>query len=278
MPRMTRTSKLRFLKNSKISLRILPKRILLSQVTLNCALSENGKKGGNPVWKKSIVIKEVRHLANLYKLIDIWRDRNPNDSRFTWRNKSLKIQCRLDFFLISKEFSSDTQACNIINAPETDQSAITLHLKTEDLLQPKAPGFWKFNNSLLDDEDFTSAIRESLPDFKDKYADLDDLGLKWDLIKMEIRGFTIKYSKIKAKNKRNEEAALQNKVNELMQKCEQNPSDKRILNELYATKLRLQTIMRQKTKGAILRSKARWHEFGERNSRYFFNLERRNHF
>ena len=154
----------------------------------------------------------------------------------------------------------------------------TLHLKTEDLLQPKAPGFWKFNNSLLDDEDFTSAIRESLPDFKDKYADLDDLGLKWDLIKMEIRGFTIKYSKIKAKNKRNEEAALQNKVNELMQKCEQNPSDKRILNELYATKLRLQTIMRQKTKGAILRSKARWHEFGERNSKYFFNLEKRNHF
>ena len=63
-----------------------------------------------------------------------------------------------------------------------------------------------------------------------------------------------------------------------MQKCEQNPSDKRILNELYATKLRLQTIMRQTTKGAILRSKAWWREFGERNSRYFFNLERRNNF
>ena len=79
---------------------------------------------------------------------------------------------------ISKELSSDTHSCNIINAPETDHSAITLHLKTEDLLQPRAPGFWKFNNSLLDDEDFTSAIRESLPDFKDKYTDLGDLGLK----------------------------------------------------------------------------------------------------
>ena len=65
----------------------------------------------------------------------------------------------------------------------------------EDLLQPKAPGLWKFNNFLLDDEDYTSEIGESLPVFKDKYADLDDLGLKWDLIKMEIRGFTIKYSK-----------------------------------------------------------------------------------
>ena len=40
-----------------------------------------------------------------------------------------------------------------------------------------------------------------------------------------------------------------------MQKCEQNPSDKRILNELYATKLRLQTFRRQKTKGAFLREK-----------------------
>ena len=114
----------------------------------NCALSENDKKGGNPVWKKSIVIKEVQHLANLYNLTDIWRDRNPNDNRFTWRNKSLKIQCRLDFFLISKELSSDTHACNLINAPETDHSAFTLHLKAEDLLQPKAPGFWKFNISL----------------------------------------------------------------------------------------------------------------------------------
>ena len=140
-------------------------------------------------------------------------------------------------------------------------------------MQPKAPGFLKFNNSLLDDEDFTSAIREGLPLFKDKYAELDDLGAKWDLIKMEIRGFTKK----KKKNKKNEEAALQNKFNELMLKCEQNPSDKRILNELYAAKLRLQTIMQQKLKGFTLRSKARWHELGERNSRYFFNLERRNH-
>ena len=62
----------------------------------NCALSENDKKGGNPVWKKFTVIKEIQQLANLYNLTDIWRDRNPNDNRFTWRNKSLKIQCRLD--------------------------------------------------------------------------------------------------------------------------------------------------------------------------------------
>ena len=164
-----------------------------------------------------------------------------------------------------------------IYAPNDANQQVTFFKELENELEDFA------QENIIITGDFNCALSENdkkggNPNMLNKYADLDDLGLKWDLIKMEIRGFTISYSNIKAKNKRNEEAALQNKVNELMQKCEQNPTDKRILNELYATKLRLQTIMRQKTKGAILRSKARWHEFGERNSKYFFNLEKRNHF
>ena len=37
---------------------------------------------------------------------------------------------------------------------------------------------------------------------------------------MEIRGFTIKYSKIKARKRRDEEKTLQNKMNELITKAE----------------------------------------------------------
>ena len=35
--------------------------------------------------------------------------------------------------------------------------------------------------------------------------------------------------------------------------------------------------MQNKTKGTILRSKVRWHESGERNDRYFYNLEKQNY-
>ena len=35
--------------------------------------------------------------------------------------------------------------------------------------------------------------------------------------------------------------------------------------------------MLTKTKGAILRSKVRWHEEGERNTKYFYSLEKRHH-
>ena len=243
----------------------------------NCALSSRDKKGGNPVSKKTLVIKEIERLSNLYNLTDIWRNLNPYTDRFTWRNKSFKIQCRLDFFLISKDLINDVQSCSILNAPESDHSAITLHLRSKELKQHKGPGFWKFNSSLLEDEVYINKLRENIILFKNKYFDIDDLGLQWDLIKMEIRGFTIKYSKLKAKKRKNEERLLQNKVNELLQKSETNPNNKQLLNELFATKLRLQIIMRQKTKGAIIRSKARWQEKGERNTRYFLNLEKRNH-
>lgn len=216
--------------------------------------------------KKALVIKEIEHLSNLYNLLDIWRNRNPHTERFTWRNKSLKIQCRLDFFLISKNVYNVVSSCNISNAPESDHSVITLHLKSENLKQNRGPGFWKFNNSLLEDAEYTNKLHENLDSFKNKYAEVDDLGLKWDLIKMEIRGFTIKYSKIKAKKRETVELTLQNKANDLLIKAEKNPGNKQFLNELYATKLRLQNIMRQKTKGVILRSKARWYEQGERNT------------
>ena len=68
---------------------------------------------------------------------------------------------------------------------------------------------------------------------------------------MEIRGFTVIYSKSKAKMRKNKEIDLQNKANELRLKAERNPADKRILNELFATNLCLEALLQYKTKGAI---------------------------
>ena len=77
-------------------------------------------------------------------------------------------------------------------------------------MQPKGPGFWKFNNSLLEDCEYVDKLREEIPLFKNKYSDVQNASPKWDLIKMEIRGFTFKFSK--AKRRRKEEYILQNKA------------------------------------------------------------------
>ena len=235
----------------------------------NCALSPSDKEGGNPTSKKLPVISEIDNLCHLYSLCDVWRFLNPNARQFTWRNKSFKVQCRLDYFLVSKQLSSTTINSDILFAPDTDHSAIQLHLLSEDLKQQKGPGFWKFNSSLLEDKQYISDLGDNLIHFI--------LSLKWDLVKMEIRGFTVTFSKTKARKRRDEESSLQKKINELFIKAEKNKNNRQIICELNSTRARLEKIMALKTRGTILRSRARWHEQGERNNKYFLNLEKRNH-
>ena len=102
-------------------------------------------------------------------------------------------------------------------------------IKSDELKHKKGPGFWKFNQSLLKDETYVTNLRAEIQTFKQKYNDVEDLGLKWDLIKMEMRGFTIKYSKNKAKKRKSTEISLQNQINELYKKAEKKSISKRNL-------------------------------------------------
>ena len=128
----------------------------------NCASTDKDKKGGNSVSRKALVIKEIEHLASLYNLTDIWRDRNPHREGFTWTNKLAKIQCRLDFFPISKILVNEMFTCETLNAPETDHSVITLYFKSDSARQPSGPGFCKFNNSLLEEHEYSNRLRENI--------------------------------------------------------------------------------------------------------------------
>ncbi len=132
-------------------------------------------------------------------------------------------------------------------APEHDHSAVTfIHIQSDTLAQKKGPGFWKFNSALLKDEYYIAALRENIPNFREKYSDITNLGLKWDLFKMEIRGFTVKYSKQKAKVNKDKEKSLQEKINTLQAQTEKHPHNKKLLLELNAEKMRLKRIMNKK--------------------------------
>ena len=117
---------------------------------------------------------------------------------------------------------------------------------------------------------------ENIPAFIEKYRDVSDLGLKWDVIKMEIRSFTVQYSKRKARSEKDKENQLLIKLNDLQEKLCSSRNDLNLLNEYYTLKTKLEKLSNKKIKGTILRSKARWYENGEKNSKYFLHLEKRN--
>ena len=61
--------------------------------------------GGRPSLKLSSLAL-FEHLAKKWDLCDIWRMRNPECKRFTYRQKTPLLQRRLDYFFISTNYKS----------------------------------------------------------------------------------------------------------------------------------------------------------------------------
>ena len=96
---------------------------------------------------------------------------------------------------------------------------------------------------------------------------------------MEIRSITISYTKYKGKQCRNRVTELQNHLEALKIIINNSHNEEQLsaeIREYDNLKTELQRIYEAKGKGAILRSKARWVEQGEKPLKYFFNLEKSN--
>ena len=144
----------------------------------------------------------------------------------------------------------------------------------------RGPGLWKFNNSFLKDKNYLTLITESYPIITEKYTNIVDKRLRWELIKMEIRSITISFAARKAKEFRKQESDLQKRLDvidkSISNSCDnQNLEDK--LKEFDKLKNEFNRLYEIKGKGAIFCSKARWVEYGEKPSKYFFNMEKKSY-
>ena len=104
---------------------------------------------------------------------------------------------------------------------------------------------------------------------------MDNLNI-WDWIKYNIRINAIQHSKRKAKERNEKEKPLQNVYAKAKQNVDLDPNNANV-NALNSAKENLELFYEEKVRGIVIRARARWHEYGERSSKYFLNLEKRNH-
>ena len=84
-------------------------------------------------------------------LIDVFRKLYPNGKSFSYESKSLKVSSRIDFFLVSKSIIDWVVKANTKVSIAPDHKAVVLDLKI--LSEKRGPGLWKFNNSLVEDNE-----------------------------------------------------------------------------------------------------------------------------
>ena len=243
----------------------------------NCPLSASDKFGGKDIKFKKSVIHSIDELRRNYDLVDPWREQHPHDTQFTWRNSSGKIKCRLDFWLISKHLLCRVAHTDISAYHDSDHSPVTISIKPEDKQEKRGPGYWKFNNSLLENEDFVIKMSFIIKHAAQKHKDVADKRLFWEMLKMEIRIFAIRFAKKKANAERSKELNLLQKLEKINSRIDETPENSALVNKARKLKIELDEIAVQKTKGSIIRSRARWYELGEKCNKYFLNLEKRSY-
>ena len=247
-------------------------RVIGGDINLVLDLLLDKKGGKNSTHTKAQ--KVVKDWMDSTDLVDAFRAQHPNDLKYTWsRSKPTKIFCRLDYFLVSQSLFDKVKSCDIVPGYNSDHSAVLLNIELNSITRGK--GYWKMNCSYLNNPDYIELIKKTISHTAEINKEANP-NLLWDTIKMSIRGESIKYGAGK-KRYQNEQII---KLEKIIQYYEDLASDTNLTtdqcHQLNAHKLELDQIINSKAEGAYIRSRAQNYEEGERHSKYFFNIEKRN--
>ena len=216
---------------------------------------------------------------DVFDLIDIQREKYPNVNKYSYLSKASDVKPRIDFLLVAKNLTKYVKKSDSQPSIAPDHCAVYIILSIPEI-NSRGPGFWKFNNSLLADGEYLEMVRELLPFLRNKYKNVKDIQLFWELLKMEIRSATISFAKGKAKIRNMPELEVNKLLEELDNVICNSDNLENVEKELkYYDELKreLNEIYERKGRAAMYRSKCRWVEKGERPTKYFFNLEKRNY-
>lgn len=204
-------------------------------------------------------------------LYDIWRCRNRNSRTYSWRRNiegEIKMS-RIDYFLVSSEMRAFVK--NIFYKETTFSDHSFIFMKLDFSTRDIGPGIWVLNNNFLYENEYCLKIQKLME--TEKMCDLynENMLLWWDNTKYKIKKISQLYGKERSRSKYKEINRIQIKL--------QNFSDKISRGEQYNIieyeNLResLARIENEKCQGSILRSKAQWAIEGDKNTKYFLNLE-----
>ena len=206
-----------------------------------------------------------------WKVHDVWRLFHEEERQYTWHKSNPFVARRLDYILCSSILFDNAVGCEIIAVPGTDHRGVCIHMQFQE--ESKGPSYWKLNDYLLKDEKYVELVHNVIEDTLNNFEGFDERVL-WDLCKIKIRESSIAYSKNKARVKKNLVASLREKIEVIDKQLSNDPS-----NDLYPQRIKvlqeeMELINEYDAKGAQIRSRTKWMEEGEKNTKYFLGLEK----
>ncbi len=199
---------------------------------------------------------------------------------FTWGHKNASnTRSRIDRIFVSKTLK--VLDSNVIT--DFDQSDHSMVITSFEINNPnpRGPGCYKINPTILDNESIKNEIREQIIDVIKSTPDHFDPHLKFDYVKMNIRNIFMKANSIEARSNKFELECAEKELNTLHEKLNRLTVEGYLEADISVRMLKLEikrcteSVDRQRSleaKNLIYLSRAKWAEEGEKSSKYFLNL------
>lgn len=216
-------------------------------------------------------IRALNSFVSQSELNDTWRLFNANMKEYTWSRKHPFIARRLDFVFSSDSVFNRIHECSVHSVPQSDHRLVSMVYNLANI--QRGPSYWKFNESLLHDQTFVAQLNQLLDDYQTNNMELD-YQLKWDLCKIKVKEFCIQYSMSKRRSMRNRHIELQTDLDGTERALATDPNNKELLHHRESVKLAMEVYSVSEAKGAQTRARVKFIEEGEKNTKYFLNLEK----
>ena len=142
---------------------------------------------GNP--HDSKIVSRFNEFMCSTDMYDVWRLYNGNTREFTWSSSSAPWKARrLDYLLVNDSMFDKVAECDIIPVSNTDHRAVTMTMSIGKI--KRGPGYWKFNQSLLKDQDYVKIITNKITNCKLALESFP-AQVKWDYCKSNIKECSI---------------------------------------------------------------------------------------
>ena len=222
-----------------------------------------------------------KKFVEKYNLVDSFRYKFPNKKEYSWSqlrqttNGSTFIARRLDYILISQGLCPFINNIQMIPFTGTDHKGVFLELKL--ISNQRGPGYWRFNDLLLENRDFISDMTDFIVSYLNnlKSEKIFNHRLIWDLLKTGIRDRCLSF----VRNRKIEEWVddLDLQIKDVSDKIAYNPTNNELLHKLNTLTSRKEIKELAQARYLIKKTKLKYIEQGEQPTKYFFNLEKARH-
>ena len=216
-------------------------------------------------------VNKFNDLIDRCDLYDTWRFFNPENNEYTWSGRLANgvVSRRLDYIFVSNSIFDHVTESAIVSVPFSDHRGCLIKVQENNIVRGK--GYWKFNNALLSDSEYIKDTKEFINNYQ---GEENDEQLNFELLKVKIKERTINYCKIKNRHRKSDSQLLYSELNDIDNYLSKNPGDVNAQRKKEQIRTKLELIEINDTRAAQVRSRVKFTEGWERNTKLFLGIEK----